>query len=264
MQDLFFEIHQGEGPFIATAIHEGNKLREELISLINPDEDERLREEDPYTGIWADIANTTIKGKYSRFETDLNRPRDKAVYKTPDDAWGLQVWKKELPDSAVQRSLEKYDKFYSEVKKVIEKKIFEYGGVLIYDFHSYNHRREGRDNPAENPAKNPEINIGTKNMNRAKWNDVINTFIRLMSSFDYSGRKLDVRENIKFKGGYFSQWIYENYPEKSCVLAIEVKKFFMDEWTGVPDYEQIYLLKNAFKKTVWPVIDEFQKILNQN
>jgi hypothetical protein len=70
-----------------------------------------------------------------------------------------------------------------------------------------------------------------------------------------------VRENIKFKGGYFSQWIHENYPENSCVIAIEVKKFFMDEWTGIPDNNQILLLKTAFEKTVPAVKESFQNSL---
>ena len=33
----------------------------------------------------------------SRFEVDINRPRDKAVYITPEDAWGLHIWKN-IPD----------------------------------------------------------------------------------------------------------------------------------------------------------------------
>ena len=46
------------------------------------------------------------------------------------------------------------------------------------------------------------------------------------------GRRLDVRENIKFRGGAFTRWVHETFPETGCSLAIEFKKFFMDEWTG--------------------------------
>ena len=29
--------------------------------------------------------------------------------------------------------------------------------------------------------------------------------------------------------------MHERYPRQGCAIAIEFKKFFMDEWTGVPD-----------------------------
>jgi N-formylglutamate deformylase len=259
MTEDFFEVKEGPGPFIAAAIHEGHKLRDELHPYINLDEKERLREEDPFTGIWAEIAETTIKGKYSRFEVDLNRPRTKAVYKTPEDAWGLHVWKEQLPDELVDKSIEKYDNFYQNLKKIFDDKTEKYGGILVYDFHSYNHLRDGKDKRPADPKQNPEINLGTVNMNRKRWEPVIVALTTGIQSFNYFKKSLDVRENVKFKGGYFSQWIYENYPEKSCVIAIEVKKFFMDEWTGIPDYKQINLLKKVFESTVPDVLAAFQK-----
>ena len=36
----------------------------------------------------------TVSVTRSRFEADLNRPRDRAVYLTPADAWGHQVWRR--------------------------------------------------------------------------------------------------------------------------------------------------------------------------
>ena len=62
------------------------------------------------------------------------------------------------------------------------------------------------------------------------------------------GRELDVRENVKFRGGYLSWWIHEHYPEQGLALAIEVKKFFMDEWTGAPNHELIADLKVALAR----------------
>lgn len=250
MIEDFIEIREGSGNLIGTAIHEGSKLRDELQAFLNLDENERLREEDPFTGVWADISDTTIKGRYSRFEVDLNRPREKAVYRTPEDAWGLKVWKNQLPEAVIDRSLQKYDAFYKAVKVLLDKKVEQHGSFVVYDFHSYNHLRDGQGKPPADPEHNPEINLGTANMNRKKWASVVDAFSQSLKSFDYRGRNLDVRENIKFKGGYFSQWIYENYPNESCVIAIEVKKIFMDEWTGTPDHDQINLLKTAFQESI--------------
>ena len=44
-----------------------------------------------------------------------------------------------------------------------------------------------------------------------------------------------MRENVRFKGGYMSRWINERYAGRGCALAIEMKKIFMDEWTGEVD-----------------------------
>ncbi len=66
-----------------------------------------------------DIAPARIIGLRSRFEVDLNRKRSLAVYLSPEDAWGLDVWKT-LPDvEMISRSLEIYDSFYSDVKEFL-------------------------------------------------------------------------------------------------------------------------------------------------
>ncbi|MGI8891950.1 MAG: N-formylglutamate amidohydrolase [Bacteroidia bacterium] len=261
MTGIFVEINEGPGCFVATAIHDGHQLRDELHPVINLDTQERLREEDPFTALWAEMAKTSIIGKYSRFEVDLNRPREKAVYIKPEDAWGLEVWKVPLPEDIITRSIQKYEEFYSRLKKLFDKKIKEDGGILVYDFHSYNHKREGSTKPGADPALNPEINLGTENINIEKFDPVVKALIKSLSSFNYKNRTLDVRENIKFKGGYFSKWIYDNYPDNSCVIAIEIKKFFMDEWTGIPDYKEIKLLKTAFEKSVPDVLQVFKEAL---
>ena len=67
---------------------------------------DRLREEDPYTSCWVDIAETHIVALRSRFEVDLNRPRDKAVYVMPGDCWDLDIWKEKPSDEIIKKSLE--------------------------------------------------------------------------------------------------------------------------------------------------------------
>lgn len=42
---------------------------------------------------------------------DLNRPREEAVYRTPEDCWGLHVWDSPPPDGIAARSLSEYDAF---------------------------------------------------------------------------------------------------------------------------------------------------------
>ncbi len=90
MTDTIWRWTLGDGPLVATAIHDGHEVRPELLPYMAISETDRLREEDPFTADWMPMAPTQIVGLRSRFEVDLNRPRDKAVYLKPEDAWGLR------------------------------------------------------------------------------------------------------------------------------------------------------------------------------
>ena len=95
----------------------------------------------------------------------------------------------------------------------------------------------------------PQVNIGTRTMNRERWAPVIDTFIETLRSFEFPGGKLDVRENVKFFGGNWPCWIHKNFPDTGVAIAIEFKKFFMDEWTGEPDDECVEAIENALRFT---------------
>ncbi|CAN5736853.1 N-formylglutamate amidohydrolase [soil metagenome] len=262
MPHSFFRITSPspDSPFVAAAIHDGHQVREELLPLFKLPEQERLREEDPFTASWATIAPTQIIGLRSRFEVDLNRPRVLAVYQRPEDAWGLEVWQAKLEPEVLDQSLELYDAFYREVRQVLSRLVEQHGYVVIYDLHTYNHKREGPAGPPADPAGNPEVNLGTANLNRELWAPVVDGFIRDLQAFDFQGRQLDVRENVKFKGGYFSKWVQEQFGDRSCTIAIEFKKFFMDEWTGEPDQQQIALIRQALQHTVPGMLEAGQAV----
>jgi cardiolipin synthase A/B len=53
--------------------------------------DNWLESGDPFTAQLARVAPTRLIALRSRFEVDLNRPRERAVYRGPADAWGLEV-----------------------------------------------------------------------------------------------------------------------------------------------------------------------------
>mgnify|MGYP000389199996 CR=1 FL=1 len=247
MNHLFFTINASSSqPFIAMAIHHGHALRPGISRYINITDRQRLREEDPFTGQWTIVAPIQVICFHSRFQVDLNRPREKAIYETPDDAWGIKVWKFPLPENEKVLSLAEYDRFYFELKKLLDVIIREFGYCIIYDLHSYN---AIRDNKIGDSIDNPDINIGTSHMNRKVWGFLIDQLINDLRSFDMLDRQLDVRENVKFKGGYLTQWIYEQYGDLCCPIAIEIKKFFMNEITGLPDANQMTLFGQALQYT---------------
>lgn len=247
-----FEISTGTGPLVAAAVHDGHAISPETLAHVALPDDERLREEDPFTGEFTDVAPTQIIGQLSRFEIDLNRPRDGAVYKTPDDAWGLTVWKETIPEHVTERSLATYDAFYEAVGAVLAEKIEEHGSVVVYDIHTYNHRRQGPDGPIADVEGNPEVNIGSGSLDRERWGDLLDGFMSdLRDGAIAAGLPdLDVRENVKFKGGAFSRWIHDRFGNDACVIAVEFKKTFMDEWTGTPDRAHLDKLKEALASTV--------------
>jgi N-formylglutamate amidohydrolase len=260
--DKIWSLHEGEGPLIAAAIHNGHHVREEVSGQLNLSETERLREEDPFTGDWTSVAETRIVVLRSRFEVDINRPRYKAAYTGPDDAWGMQVWKTGPSQKIIEYSLAQYDAFYAEILKVFKRLERRFGHFVVFDLHSYNHRRSSPEGPSAEASLNPDVNIGTGTMDRTRWAPVVERFIADLSSFNFPGRCLDVRENAKFRGGYFPRWIHENFPRSGCALAIEFKKFFMDEWTGKPDAVQLEAIQRALASTVPGVLEELMKMKN--
>lgn len=130
--------------------------------------------------------------------------------------------------------------------------------MVVFDIHSYNYRRQGPAAPPADQPQNPEINIGTGTMNRERWGPIVDRMITELRDFDYFGRQLDVRENVKFQGGHFPCWIHETFPDSVCAIAIEFKKFFMDEWTGQPDHDHISAIGKALQQAAAGVNEELQ------
>jgi len=253
-----FRLVVGEGPLVAAAIHQGHAIRPEVVERLALSESQRLREEDPFTDLLIEPFPTRIVGERSRFEVDLNRPRDEAVYLTPEDAWGLEMWMRPLPATAVERSLANYDLFFATAEALLRRLVAIHGRVVLLDVHSYNHRRDGADAPPASAETHPEVNIGTGTMDRERWAGVVDPFNAALREYDAGigearGGRLDVRENVKFKGGEFCRWIHRTFPESVGAIAVEFKKTFMDEWTGELDGRKLAVLREALASTA-PVL----------
>jgi N-formylglutamate amidohydrolase len=258
--EMIWETHRGRGCLVATAIHDGHAVREEVDELLALTDEERLREEDPYTGFWTELSSNRVIGLRSRFEVDLNRPRDQAVYITEEHAWGLRVWRNQPDLELLDRSLGEYDAFYKAMYRHMNELEDRHGHFVVFDLHSYNHCRSGPDSPPADPTGNPDVNVGTGTMIRERWSPIVDRFIQDLSSFDFPGRQLDVRENVRFRGGNFPRWIHQHFPKTGCALAIEVKKFFMDEWTGEADLQGVEAIREALESTVPGVLEELEKL----
>ncbi len=250
VEETWWRVARGDGPVVATAIHDGHGLRDEVRQAMALGEADRLREEDPFTGQAVEgVANHVIAGR-SRFEFDLNRAAGDAIYVTSEQSWGLKVWRAVPAGDLVARSLALHAAFYRMMAGLLAETAAAHGRFVLLDVHSYNHRRDGPDAPPTPQAGAPDINIGTFSMPRERWAPVLDQVMAAMRGFDFNGRRLDVRENVAFQGkGELTRFVHERYPGRGCAIAIEFKKFYMDEWTGVPDLPELAAMRGFISET---------------
>lgn len=155
----FWTIGFGNSPVIGTAIHDGHRIRPDIAGLMALSGEQRLREEDPFTGdMIAGLTNRVIV-HHSRFEIDLNRAADQAIYLKPEQSWGLEVWKQEPAPAAVRQSLDFHADYYAMLENTLAALERRHGAFVVLDVHTYNHRRQGPAAPPTTPAEAPDINI---------------------------------------------------------------------------------------------------------
>ena len=239
-----------DGQLIATAIHNGHDVRPDVAAELALPEADRLREEDPHTDEIGALIPARVVVHRSRFEVDLNRTREEAVYREAEDAWGLDILRDPpLAEALVAGSLEVYDAFYAELARRLDP-VAERGPFVVFDIHSYNHRRDGAD-AAEAPSEdNPEVNVGTGSLDRQRFGAVVDAFMASLRTAQGSTGALDVRENVRFRGRQLAAWTHARYPGRGIVLALEFKKTFMDEWTGEVDRGRVGELARALAGTI--------------
>ena len=254
-----WDIAVGDGPVIATAIHDGHGLRPSLRPLVALPADERMREEDPLTGMFTEVGDVRIQVPTSRFETDLNRPREGAVYARPEDCWGLEVWRAPMPEQEIESSLAAWDRFYTMFAELVERMLERWDALLLIDLHSYNHRRDGADAAPAAQQDNPDIELGITTADPDRWGSVVTQFSQALRVHPVNGRKPDVRANVRFPtGGHFPEWVYSRWGSRVCTISPEFKKIFMDEWTGQADIAALYDLRASLQSAVDAVRPSFQ------
>ncbi len=238
-------FQQGDDPVIATAIHDGHAVAATTQARMRLAEDQRLREEDPHTGQAIVDVPTHVIALRSRFEADLNRGLAQSVYMDPSQCWGLQVWN-DPPDDTLLRQLHAYHRgFYRMLGEMLDGIVARHGRFVLLDVHSYNHRRDGADAAPTPQAQAPDINIGTFSMPRDRWSFLLDPLIDTMRAFAFNGRRLDVRENVAFQGkGELTRFVHARYPDSGCAIALEFKKFYMDEWSGTPYPDELAAMRS--------------------
>ncbi|WP_281950718.1 N-formylglutamate amidohydrolase [Nitrosophilus kaiyonis] len=260
MKKMLWQIDFKKSPILATAIHNGHYIDPSILEYMKISSKQRLREEDPYTEEFIKFFENKIVVYRSRFQIDLNRPIEKAIYKKPEDAWGLEIYKQLPPKELLEKSYMIYNMFYKEVDFLINSMLDFFKNIVVLDIHSYNYRRKS-PYIEEPKSQNPDINLGTKTIKRKKkWQKLIDRVIEEFKKRKIDDINIDIRENVKFKGGYFPYWIHNRFDHRVCVLSIEFKKIFMDEWTGKAYFEKINKIAEILKEIKIPILEELEKL----
>ncbi|GHC50260.1 N-formylglutamate amidohydrolase [Ulvibacter litoralis] len=210
-------------PYVCGAVHDGHQFRTELLDNCLHTEYERWFEEDPCTKTFVHTHPIVIAGCDSRFEYDLNRDPDNAIY---EDAWGKKLWKSSLAKAQHAKSLAKHTAFYEVVHALIATLEEKFGAVVVYDMHSYNWRRWNREVPV--------INLGTANVDNNRFGSCIEDWRQSLSELELPhGIESTSKINDTFQGnGYFLKYITNTF-RNTLVLATEFKKIYCDELQAV-------------------------------
>lgn len=224
-------------PHICGAVHDGHQFRKSLWENCLHSEYDRWFEEDPNTKEMVQSFPIVIAGCDSRFEYDLNRAPETAIY---EDAWGKKLWRNPLPENERKLSLEKHTNFYKVVHALVQKIEEIYGIAVVYDMHSYNWKRWDREVPV--------FNLGTANVDNERFGEFIEDWREALSTIKLPhGIESTSLINDTFQGnGYFLKFITSNF-KNTLVLATEVKKIYCDEYAQITYPEVVRAIEVQLK-----------------
>lgn len=238
-------------PYVCAAVHDGHQFRKELWENCLNTEYERWYEEDPCTKQMVQSHPIVIAGCDSRFEYDLNRAPDIAVF---DTAWGKQLWKNPLPEALKQKSLAKHGRFYEVVHALVRKLEAMHPKVIVFDMHSYNWKRWDREVPV--------WNLGTSNIDNARFGGIVKDWESKLGGIALPNEiKTTTGINDTFQGnGHFLKYITHNF-SNTLVLATEISKIYCDELTGVIFPEVVQAVEKQLKELIPLQAKEFEEDL---
>ncbi|WP_299162573.1 N-formylglutamate amidohydrolase [uncultured Eudoraea sp.] len=223
-EDYSFTLKISEyAPYICAAVHDGHQFRKSLWDNCIHTEYERWYEEDPCTSQMVASHPIVLTACDSRFEYDLNRPPDGAIY---SDAWGKQLWKTPLSEEEYELSMHKHASFYSVVHALVYQIEKKYGKAIVFDMHSYNWKRWDREVPT--------WNLGTSNIDNSRFGSIVTDWQQKLGEMKLPNNiKSDCKINDTFQGnGFFLKYITTTF-SNTLVLATEIAKVYCDELSAI-------------------------------
>ena len=233
--------------YVCGAVHNGNQFRKELWDNCKHTAYERWFEEDPATKEMVQTQPIVIAGCDSRFEYDLNREPERAIYK---DAWGKQLWYQPLSQADITKSLDKHYAFYRVVDALIQKIESKFSVCVVYDMHSYNWKRWDREVPT--------WNLGTTNIDQERFADEIETWRTILSKTPLPNdiKSTAAINNTFYGNGYFLKHITNKF-KNTLVLATEIAKIYCDELEQIMYPEVVCAVEEYLNTVLKPHADAF-------
>lgn len=226
--------------YICGAVHDGHQFRKALWDKCLHTAYERWYEEDPKTRQMVQTMPIVIAGCDSRFEYDLNRAPEAAIY---EDAWGKPLWKTPLSPEEREHSLNKHHNFYRVVNALVTKIETLFGTAIVYDMHSYNWKRWDRAVPV--------VNLGTKNIDQDRYVTFAEQWCEMLGTIALPNDiKTTTAINDTFQGnGYFLKYITQHF-SNTLVLATEFSKIYCNEYSGVIFPEVVAAIEEHLKTKI--------------
>jgi len=236
-------------PYVCGAVHDGHHFRKTLWDNCIHTQYERWYEEDPCTKQMVQSHPIVISGCDSRFEYDLNRPEETAIY---TDAWGKQLWKIPLSEVEREHSLQKHRNFYKVAKALIHKLESRFPKILVFDMHSYNWKRWEREVPV--------WNLGTSNIDNERFGGLAERWRERLQTIQLPhGIPSTSKINDTFQGnGHFLKFITREF-DNTLVLATEISKIYCDEHTGIIFPEVVHAVEQQLKILIPEMVTTFEK-----
>ena len=180
----------------------------------------------------------------------VNRVPENAVF---DDAWGKKLWKKPLPNSQKEKSLQKHANFYKVVHALINKLESKFETIVVYDIHSYNWRRWDREVPV--------INLGTTNIDNERFGEFVEHWRNTLSELKlpHVAETTSKINDTFFGNGYFLKYITKNF-KNTLVLATEFKKIYCDELNQIIFPEVVAAIEEQLQHKIKESTVLFQKM----
>jgi hypothetical protein len=236
-------------PYICGAVHDGHQFRKSLWENCIHTEYERWYEEDPCTREMVRSHPIVIAGCDSRFEYDLNRPPETAVF---EEAWGKQLWRKPLSDAEKKHSLNKHNSFYRVVAALVKQLEKRHERVIVFDMHSYNWRRWDR------PV--PTWNLGTENIDNDRFGGIVDSWSAKLAGMKLPGGipQTSLINDVFQGNGYFLKYITSHF-NNTLVLATEISKVYCDELSGIIYPEVVRSVEKHLIELIPLQVKEFQE-----
>lgn len=238
-------------PYLCGAVHNGHQFRRSLWENCLHTEYERWYEEDPCTKAMVQSMPIVLAGCDSRFEYDLNRSPDGAIY---TDAWGKQLWREPLSKEEYDTSLEKHRRFYEVVHALVRTLESQFGKLIVFDMHSYNWVRWDREVPT--------WNLGTSNIDNERYGRFVEAWRQKLEGMKLpDGIQSTAKINDTFQGnGFFLRYITGSF-KNTLVLATEIAKVYCDELSGIIYPEVVTAVSSQLEELIPLQAKEFEEAI---